>query len=110
MSEAKAMAQRAADLGADALLVHPPVAFRDRPDPDALVLELSFPNRRGRAYPSSYSTCTRTRVASPIDPNVLVELLARSEVLGIKVATLDSVMHLSGYRPPAEKPRPTRNC
>ena len=31
-------------------------------------------------------------MASPIDPSVLVELLARSEVLGIKVATLDSVM------------------
>ena len=33
-----AMACRAAELGAEALLVHPPVALRDRPDRDALLI------------------------------------------------------------------------
>ena len=41
---------------------------------------------------SCYSTCTRQRAASPILHRFIVELLARPEVLGIKIATLDSVM------------------
>ena len=36
---ARSMARRAADLGADALLVHPPSAFRERADRDALILD-----------------------------------------------------------------------
>src|SRR5262249_17770957 len=36
---AVAMARRAPALGADALLVHPPVALRDRPDRDQLILD-----------------------------------------------------------------------
>ena len=39
LASARAMARRAADLGADALLVHPPVAFRDRPDRERLILD-----------------------------------------------------------------------
>ena len=34
----------------------------------------------------------RPPAASPTPPKLLAELLARPEVLGIKVATLDSVM------------------
>src|SRR5208282_5477158 len=37
---ARSMARQALDLGADAVLVHPPTAFRDRPDRDALILNL----------------------------------------------------------------------
>jgi 4-hydroxy-tetrahydrodipicolinate synthase len=91
LSAAKAMAQRAADLGADAVLVHPPTAFREGPDSDALVLdyhariaEAGLPLVLFYLYEAAGGISYR--------PEVLVELLARSEVLGIKVATLDSVM------------------
>ena len=91
MSAAKAMAQRAADLGADALLVHPPVAFRDRPDRDALVLE--YHSRIAEAgLPLVLFYLYEDAGGISYRPDILVELLARSDVLGIKVATLDSVM------------------
>jgi 4-hydroxy-tetrahydrodipicolinate synthase len=91
MSAATAMAQRAADLGADALLVHPPVAFRDRPDCDALVLE--YHSRIAEAgLPLVLFYLYEDAGGISYRPSVLLELLSRSEVLGIKVATLDSVM------------------
>ena len=91
MSEAKAMAQRAADLGADALLVHPPVAFRERPDSDALILD--YHSRIAEAgLPLVLFYLYEDAGGISYRPELLVELLARPEVLGIKVATLDSVM------------------
>ena len=88
---ARTMARQALDLGADALLVHPPTAFRDRPDQDLLILEyhaaiaeVGLPMILFYLYEEAggvrYATETLSR------------LLARREVLGIKVATLDSVM------------------
>jgi 4-hydroxy-tetrahydrodipicolinate synthase len=88
---ARAMARQALGLGADAVLVHPPTAFRDRPDRDSLVLEyhaaiaeVGLPLILFYLYEEAggvrYGTETLSR------------LLARSEVLGIKVATLDSVI------------------
>ena len=91
MLAAKTMARRAADLGADALLVHPPVAFRDSPDRDVLVLEYhSRIAEAGLPLVLFYLYEDAGGISYP--PEVLLELLGRSEVLGIKVATLDSVM------------------
>jgi 4-hydroxy-tetrahydrodipicolinate synthase len=91
MSAARAMAQRAADLGADALLVHPPVAFRERPDCDALILD--YHSRIAEAgLPLVLFYLYEAAGGISYRPTILIELLARSEVLGIKVATLDSIM------------------
>jgi len=91
MSAATAMAQRAAELGADALLVHPPVAFRERPDSDALILD--YHSRIAEAgLPLVLFYLYETAGGISYRPEILMELLARSEVLGIKVATLDSIM------------------
>jgi 4-hydroxy-tetrahydrodipicolinate synthase len=88
---ARSMACQAADLGADALLVHPPGAFRGRPDLDALVLDYHAAIAEA-GLPLIlfylYEQAGGIRYAA----DVLVKLLARPEVLGIKVATLDSVM------------------
>ncbi len=88
---ARSMARRALDLGADAVLVHPPTAFRDRPDRDTLVLdyhatiaEVGLPlilfYLHEEAGGVHYGTETLSR------------WLERPEVVGIKVATLDSVI------------------
>jgi 4-hydroxy-tetrahydrodipicolinate synthase len=88
---AYAMARQAADLGADGLLVHPPTALRDHPDRDELVVryhaavaEAGLPLLLFNLYEG----------AGGIDygPELLSRLLEWPEVLGIKVATLDSVM------------------
>jgi 4-hydroxy-tetrahydrodipicolinate synthase len=91
IASAHAMATRAADLGAGALLVHPPASFRDHPDRDALVLdyhariaEAGLPVLLFYLYEAAGGISYRFEV--------LAELLARPEVLGIKVATLDSVI------------------
>ncbi|MGZ3392139.1 MAG: dihydrodipicolinate synthase family protein [Isosphaeraceae bacterium] len=88
---ARSMARQALDLGADAVLVHPPTAFRDRPDWDNLVLdyhatiaEVGLPLILFYLYEEAggvrYGTETLSR------------LLERPEVVGIKVATLDNVI------------------
>jgi 4-hydroxy-tetrahydrodipicolinate synthase len=85
------MARRAANLGADALLIHPPVAFRDRDDRDRLILdyharvaEAGLPVILFYLYEAAGGISYR--------PELLSALLERPEVLGIKIATLDSVM------------------
>ncbi len=85
------MARRAADLGADALLVHPPAAFREAPDRDALVLDYhSVAAEAGLPLVAFYLYEAAGGISYP--PDLLAALLARDEVLGVKVATLDSVM------------------
>jgi 4-hydroxy-tetrahydrodipicolinate synthase len=91
LTAAGAMAGQAAALGADALLVHPPTAFRGRVDQDRLVLryhtaiaEAGLPMLLFYLYQAAGGIAYST--------HLLAELLARPEVLGIKVATLDSVM------------------
>ncbi|MGP0069535.1 MAG: dihydrodipicolinate synthase family protein [Isosphaeraceae bacterium] len=88
---ARAMARRAADLGADAILVHPPVAFRNREDRERLILdyhatiaEVGLPLILFYLYEDAGGIA--------YSPELLSTLLRTSEVLGIKVATLDSVM------------------
>jgi 4-hydroxy-tetrahydrodipicolinate synthase len=91
IDSACAMARRAADLGADAILVHPPARFRDRPDRDTCVLDYhSKVGECGLPLVLFYLYEAAGGISYP--PDVLTELLARPEVLGIKIATLDSVM------------------
>jgi 4-hydroxy-tetrahydrodipicolinate synthase len=88
---AVAMARQAADLGADAVLVHPPTALRGLPDRDerivryhAAIAEAGLPLILFYLYEAAGGIA--------YSAEVLGRLLARPEVLGIKVATLDSVM------------------
>ena len=85
------MARQALELGADALLVHPPTAFRTRTDCDSLVLdyyatlaEVGLPLIIFYLYEAAGGVSYRTETLS--------RLLQRPEVIGIKMATLDSVI------------------
>jgi 4-hydroxy-tetrahydrodipicolinate synthase len=91
VASALSMARQAADLGADALLVHPPVAFRGHPDQDRLVLEFHAALAEA-SLPLILFYLYEAAGGIAYVPHVLAQLLARPEVLGIKVATLDSVM------------------
>jgi 4-hydroxy-tetrahydrodipicolinate synthase len=88
---ARSMARRALHRGADALLVHPPVAFRDRDDRDQLILDYHAEIAEvGLPLVVFYLYEVAGGISYP--PKLLDALLRRPEVLGIKVATLDSVM------------------
>jgi 4-hydroxy-tetrahydrodipicolinate synthase len=91
LRSARAMADQAAELGADALLIHPPTQARSLADNHRLILEfhdtiaeaglplilfLLYEQAGGVAYTRS----------------VLDALLGRTETLGIKVATLDRII------------------
>jgi len=91
LDSARAMARQAAELGADALLVHPPAAFRGRADRDRLVL-LYHSAVAEAGLPLILFSLYEAAGGVAYTPQVLAELLARPEVLGIKVATLDGVM------------------
>jgi 4-hydroxy-tetrahydrodipicolinate synthase len=91
ITAARAMAGQAADLGADALLVHSPVAFRGRADQDRLVLQYHTAIAAA-GLPLVLFYLYEAAGGIAYGPHLLAELLARPEVLGIKVATLDSVM------------------
>jgi 4-hydroxy-tetrahydrodipicolinate synthase len=87
----RSMARRAADLGADALLVHPPTAFRDRVDREAMISDYhSAAAEAGLPLVAFYLYEAAGGISYP--PELLAQLLAREEVLGVKIATLDSVM------------------
>jgi 4-hydroxy-tetrahydrodipicolinate synthase len=91
IDSAGAMARQAQSLGADGLLVHPPVAFRGRPDQDALVRDYHAAiAEAGLPLILFYLYEAAGGVSYPAP--LLNSLLAMPEVLGIKVATLDSVM------------------
>ena len=88
---AYAMACRAAELGADALLVHPPTTLRDRSDRDSLVIR--YHSRIAQAgLPLVVFYLYEAAGGISYTPGVITELLARPDVLGIKIATLDSVI------------------
>ena len=91
IAAARAMACQAADLGADALLVHPPVAFRGRADQDRLVLRYHRAIAEA-GLPLLLFYLYQAAGGIAYGQHLLAELLARPEVLGIKVATLDSVI------------------
>jgi 4-hydroxy-tetrahydrodipicolinate synthase len=92
IASARSMARRARDHGAAAILVHPPLSFRDHSDRDELVLEYHAGIAEiGLPLLLFYLYEAAGGISYP--PQVLAELLARPEVLGIKIATLDSVMN-----------------
>ena len=85
------MASAAAEYGADALLVYPPTWLKDLEQRDSLILEhhqqlaeLGLPLVLFYLYEAAGGICYTTAV--------LDELLALPNVIGIKMATLDSVM------------------
>jgi 4-hydroxy-tetrahydrodipicolinate synthase len=88
---ARTMARQASDLGADALLVHPPAGFRGRPDLDALVLDYHAAVAEA-GLPLILFYLYEAAGGVSYGSELLAQLLARPEVLGIKIATLDSVM------------------
>ncbi len=88
---ARTMARQASDLGADALLVHPPAAFRGRRDLDELVLDYHTAIAEA-GLPLILFYLYEAAGGVSYGPELLAQLLAKPEVLGIKVATLDSVM------------------
>lgn len=91
IGSARDMARHAASLGADALLVHPPAAFRDHPGRDQLVLDYHAAIAEA-GLPLLIFYLYETAGGIPYSANLLARLLGRPEVIGIKIATLDSVM------------------
>jgi 4-hydroxy-tetrahydrodipicolinate synthase len=85
------MASAAAEYGADALLVYPSAWLKDHAERDSLIVEhhqhlakLGVPLILFYLYEAAGGVCYTTEV--------LDELLALPNVIGIKMATLDSVM------------------
>ena len=85
------MASAAAELGADALLVYPPTSLKDHEQRDSLIVEhhkqlaeVGLPLVLFYLYEAAGGVRYTTEV--------LNELLALPNVIGIKMATLDSVM------------------
>ena len=85
------MASGAIEYGADALLVYPPTWLKDHEQRDSLIVEhhqqlaeLGLPLVLFYLYEAAGGVCYTTAV--------LDELLALPNVIGIKMATLDSVM------------------
>jgi 4-hydroxy-tetrahydrodipicolinate synthase len=85
------MASAAAEYGADALLVYPPTWLKDHEQRDSLIIKhheqlaaLGLPLVLFYLYEAAGGVCYTT--------TVLDELLALPNVIGIKMATLDSVM------------------
>jgi 4-hydroxy-tetrahydrodipicolinate synthase len=91
IGNALAMARQAAELGADAILVHPPVAFRGSGDQDRLILEYHSAVAEA-GLPLILFYLYEAAGGLSYGPLALLQLLSRPEVLGIKLATLDGVM------------------
>ncbi len=90
-ADAFEMAERSAALGADALLAYAPVWLRGHERRDELIVEH---HRRLASVGLPLILFYLYEEAGGIsyDPSVLDELLSMPEVVGIKMATLDSVM------------------
>lgn len=86
-----AMAERAARTGADALLVYPPSWLIGHPSSDQLIVE-HHRQLAGAGLPLILFYLYEAAGGIAYTPPVLDELLAMPEVVGIKMATLDSVM------------------
>jgi 4-hydroxy-tetrahydrodipicolinate synthase len=85
------MAERAAHIGADALLVYPPTWLRGHSSPEQLIVE-HHAQVAGVGLPLILFYLYEAAGGLAYSPTVLDELLALPEVVGIKMATLDSVM------------------
>lgn len=91
MDDSVAMAERAADLGADALLAYAPTWLRGHERRDELIVEH---HRRlaSVGLPLILFYLYEEAGGVSYSAEVLDELLSMPEVVGIKMATLDSVM------------------
>lgn len=85
------MARRASSLGADALLAHPPAALASLPDANDWILRY-HDAIASSGFPQILFYLYEAAGGLAYDPDLLTRLLRREDVLGIKVATLDSVM------------------
>ena len=85
------MAEAAARIGADALLVYPPTWLRGHSLRDQLIVE-HHARVAGVGLPLILFYLYEEAGGIGYSPKVLDELLALPEVVGIKMATLDSVM------------------
>ena len=73
------------------MLAHPPTAFRDRPDRDTLILDYHA-TIAAVGLPLILFYLYEEAGGVRYETETLSRLLERPEVLGIKVATLDSVI------------------
>jgi 4-hydroxy-tetrahydrodipicolinate synthase len=85
------MAEGAARMGADALLVYPPTWLRGHSSPDHLIVE-HHAQVAGVGLPLILFYLYEAAGGLGYSSQVLDELLSRPEVVGIKMATLDSVI------------------
>jgi 4-hydroxy-tetrahydrodipicolinate synthase len=87
------MAEHARSLGADALLCYAPARFRERErsDRDRLILEY-HEAIASVGLPLILFYLYEAAGGISYSPDVLSRLLAMNEVIGIKIATLDSIM------------------
>ena len=85
------MAERAAGLGADALLVYPPTWLREHPNRDRLIAE-HHARVANIGLPLILFYLYEDAGGIGYSSALLDELLAMPQVVGIKMATLDSVM------------------
>ncbi len=91
MSDAVQMADQAGRLGADLILCYAPVAFRKRDDAERLIVE--YHRRLAEVgLPMILFYLYEAAGGIAYSPLVLSDLLAIRHVVGIKMATLDSVM------------------
>lgn len=90
-ASALVMAQDAAEHGADAFLVYPPGNFGDDADRERLAVEYHA-QLAGMGVPLILFYLYPAAGGMDYSPDLLRQLLALPEVVGIKVATLDSVM------------------
>ena len=100
-------AQEAVELGADALLLHPPTLFRGYPDKDEQIVRY---HERLASLNAPLILFYLYEAAGGIlyTPAVLAQLLALPQVIGIKMATLDSVMTFQDVSRQIEKEHPEK--
>jgi 4-hydroxy-tetrahydrodipicolinate synthase len=92
VESALAVAEDAAAGGADALLVFPPRAFAERPDCAAELLRLHERLAERSGLPLILFILHAAAGGYAYSPALLRDLLALPDVIGVKIATLDSAM------------------
>jgi 4-hydroxy-tetrahydrodipicolinate synthase len=89
----RSMAEHAASLGADAILCHPPTSFRDLPPQEREDAIIEYHSKLARAgLPLILFYLYEAAGGIAYSPSVLRTLFKLPNVIGIKIATLDSVM------------------
>lgn len=101
------MAAEALESGADALLVYPPALYRGYPDRDERIIEY---HERLAELNAPLILFYLYEAAGGISysPGVLAALLALPQVIGIKMATLDSVMTFQDVARQIQKEHPEK--